>query len=438
MLPIMRTPAPEVVETPAAADPLRGGLASPLNIAAFVTWLAVCVSVLQPAALAQGEARAWSALLAFVGFMALYVLRIRSGGTGGDGGLWMALGQGALVVAADASLRTGSAAVLLIIVAAQLVLMMPLRAFLPVMFAFNAGLAAIWTTRGAEPGQVLISLLQIGGFQAFAALTGHYAGTREQAREHLARVNAELLATRRLLEESARAGERLKLSRELHDVAGHSLTALKLNLARLARDAALREREEIAVSVRLADDLLAQIRQVVGALRAHDGLDLRAALEALSAPMPGVRVALDVEAGLRVDDLDQAEALLRCAQEAITNALRHGRAGTIRIALRREAGALTLRVDNDGLAPAQLREGHGLTGMRERLAAVGGTLELESTPPRGLRLTARIPEPAAVRARADGSAHERADARTGTGTDSLTDSDTDTGTDAVAHARADA
>jgi len=411
MLPAMRPITPDVPVTPLAADPLRGGLGSPLNIAAFVTWLAIGVSVLQPAALAAGELRAWGALLAVGGFMVLYILRIRTEWPGERGGRWLALGQGALVVAADALLRNGSTAVLLIIVAAQLVLMMPLRAFLPVMLAFNAGFAAIWATRGAEPGQVLISLLQIGGFQAFAALTGHYAGTREQAREHLARVNAELLATRRLLEESARAGERLKLSRELHDVAGHSLTALKLNLSRVARDPALRKREEIAISMRLADDLLAQIRQVVGALRGHDGLDLRAALEALIAPMPGVRVALDVEEGLRVDDLDQAETLLRCAQEGLTNALRHGRAGTVRIALRREAGALVLRVDNDGIAPALLREGHGLTGMRERLAAVGGALALEPTPPRGLRLTARIPETAAARARAEGSAHENAHER---------------------------
>ena len=160
--------------------------------------------------------------------------------------------------------------------------------------------------------------------------------------------------------------------------------------------------------MQLADDLLAQIRQVVGALRAHDGLDLRAALEALSAPMPGVRVLLDVAPGLRVDDLDQAQTLLRCAQEAITNALRHGRAGTIRLGLHRAAGALTLSVENDGIVPTQVREGNGLTGMRERLAAVGGTLTVEATPPRGLRLIARIPEGADAATRAPAPAGSEA------------------------------
>ena len=394
MLPTMQPSSADTTGSALASDPLHGSLFAPLNIAAFVTWLAICVSVLEPAALLRGEAREWATAGCLLAFVALYVVRVCTRRQEPRIVIGLTLAQGAASLAADALLHNGSTSVLLIIVAAQLVLMMPLRSFVPVMCAFNAGLAAIWVMRGVGAGDVLLSLLQIGGFQAFAALTGHYAGSREQAREHLARVNVELLATRRLLEESARAGERLKLSRELHDVAGHSLTALKLNLARLARDPALREREEIALSV------LAQIRQVVGALRAHDGLDLRAALEALSAPMPGVRVLLDVEPGLRVDDLDQAQTLLRCAQEAITNALRHGRAGTIRLGLHREAGALALRVENDGIAPTQVREGHGLTGMRERLAEVGGTLTVTPTPPRGLRLSARIPEDTGAAARA--------------------------------------
>ena len=408
MLPAMQPSSADTTGSALASDPLHGSLFAPLNIAAFVTWLAICVSVLEPAALLRGEAREWGAAGCLLAFVALYVVRVRTRRPEPRIVIGLTLAQGAASLAADALLHNGSTSVLLIIVAAQLVLMMPLRSFVPVMCAFNAGLAAIWMMRGVGAGDVLLFLLQVCGFQAFAALTGHYAGSREQAREHLARVNVELLATRRLLEESARAGERLKLSRELHDVAGHSLTALKLNLARLARDPAWREREEIALSMQLADDLLAQIRQVVGALRAHDGLDLRAALEALSAPMPGVRVLLDVAPGLRVDDLDQAQTLLRCAQEAITNALRHGRAGTIRLGLHRAAGALTLSVENDGIAPTQVREGHGLTGMRERLAAVGGTLTVEATPPRGLRLIARIPEGAGAATRAPAPAGSEA------------------------------
>jgi signal transduction histidine kinase len=388
------------IATP-AEGPFSTHLLSALNIAAYVTWLAIAFAVLEPAKLAAGDPREWLGAACLLGILALYV-SCALAGRDGSGGLVRVIGQGLLILVAEWLLGSGQNSVLLIIVSGQLVLMLPLRGFVAVMLALNLGLALIWLQRGVPPGSILISLAQIGAFQAFAALTGHYAGSREQAREHLSQVNAELLATRRLLEESARAGERLKLSRELHDVAGHSLTALKLNLARLSRDPALANREEIVLSAQLADDLLAQIRQVVGALRAHDGLDLRAALEALGRPVPGVRIDMDIEDGLRMDDIDQAEALLRCAQEAITNALRHGRARNIRIRLQRDDTGLALTVDNDGLVPARVNEGNGLTGMRERLAAIGGRLCIEPTPPRGLRVVARIEDARIEGARIEG------------------------------------
>lgn len=372
-------------------------LFAPLNIAAYITWFAVSLGVIDPDKLRAADpalwGREWAGVVALLAMLALFVASAARRNEN-DTPPWNVIAQGLLVVLAEWLLRGGQTAVLLIIVAGQGVLLFSTRIFVLWMLAFNAGIAALWIGRTDSIGNLLLSLLPIFGFQAFAALTGHYAGSRERAREHLARINAELLATRRLLEESARAGERLKLSRELHDVAGHSLTALKLNLARLARDPALAAREELQVSSALADDLLGQIRQVVGTLRAHDGFDLRAALEALAQPIPGVRIAIDIEDHLRVDDLEQAETLLRCAQEAITNALRHGRAGEIRIALQRIDGALTLSIANDGLAPARIDFGNGLTGMRERLDAVGGTLEIVATPPRGLQVIARIPNAA--------------------------------------------
>ena len=369
-------------------------LFAPLNIAAYVTWFAVSVGVIDPDKLRAADptlwVREWAGVAALLAMLALFVASAARRNEN-DTPPWNVVAQGLLVLLAEWLLRGGQTAVLLIVVAGQAVLLFSTRTFVLLMLAFNAAIAAMWIGRTDSIFGLLVSLLPILGFQAFAALTGHYAGSRERAREHLARINAELLATRRLLEESARAGERLKLSRELHDVAGHSLTALKLNLARLARDPALAAREELQVSSALADDLLGQIRQVVGTLRAHDGFDLRAALEALAQPIPGVKIVIDIEDHLRVDDIEQAETLLRCAQEAITNALRHGRATGIVVALQRIDGALTLSIANDGLAPARIDPGNGLTGMRERLDAVGGTLEIATTPPRGLQVIARIP-----------------------------------------------
>jgi signal transduction histidine kinase len=366
---------------------------APLNIAAYVTWVATVVTVTDAQKLAAGELREWLGLAALLAMLALFVAsasrRLRA-----ETRLlpWNVLAQGALVVVAETMLQEGQTTVLLIIVAAQLALMMSLRASVIALVVFNAIIIGLWMQRTGQFGTIVLWSIPALGFQAFAMLTGHFAGSSERARAHLAEVNAELLATRRLLEESARSGERLKLSRELHDIAGHSLTALKLNLARLARDPALAEREEVRVSAALADELLAQIRQVVGALRAHDGLDLRSALEALAHPVPGTQVTIAIEDGLRVDDLEQAETLLRCAQESITNALRHGRAARIALDLRRHADALELTIENDGIAPSRIEPGNGLTGMRERLRALGGTLDVQPTPPRGLRVRARLPE----------------------------------------------
>jgi two-component system sensor histidine kinase DesK len=72
--------------------------------------------------------------------------------------------------------------------------------------------------------------------------------------------------------------------------------------------------------------------------------------------------------------------------------LRHGRAGRIDLRLHRVTDGLQLVVENDGLAPGDIRPGNGLTGMRERVEALGGTLAFAPTPPRGLRLTVTLPE----------------------------------------------
>jgi signal transduction histidine kinase len=234
----------------------------------------------------------------------------------------------------------------------------PPRRVLLAVLLFNLAFAATWL-QYLPWNQVLLLMLPLAGFQVFAALTAHYAVSAERSREALAHAHAGLLATRALLDESARSGERLKLSRELHDVAGHKLTALKLHLARLRRDPAFAGREEVGIASALADELLQDIRGVVGQLRADEGIDLRAALTALGTPFPATRVRVEVDPALRLDDLPRAEALVRVAQEAVTNAVRHGRAGSIDIAVARDTGAVVLTVANDGDAPVGMRPGNG-------------------------------------------------------------------------------
>ncbi|MGH8455864.1 MAG: ATP-binding protein, partial [Stenotrophobium sp.] len=110
-------------------------------------------------------------------------------------------------------------------------------------------------------------------------------------------------------------------------------------------------------------------------------------------------------------DMRRAEALLRCAQEGLTNALRHADAATVRVSLRQEAAGVVLTVEDDGRGRvAQVRAGNGLRGIRERLEEAGGHLELRDRAPSGLVLRTILPaaKPAAgaanVQTRAE-SAH---------------------------------
>ncbi|MET0582069.1 MAG: histidine kinase [Pseudoxanthomonas sp.] len=229
------------------------------------------------------------------------------------------------------------------------------------------------------------------GFQALAALCVHYALSAESSRDQLALVNADLLATRALLADSARDAERLRMARELHDVAGHKLTAMKLNLRALASEAGLGEREEVRTAQRLASELLDDIRNVVQALRDSRGLDLETALRALAAPLPRMRLELRIDEDVRVADPAIAEALLRLVQEALTNAARHASASRLSVDLRREGGEIVLDMQDNGRIKGPLREGNGLSGMRERVLALHGSFDVGTAARGSLRIGARLP-----------------------------------------------
>src|SRR5262249_8850775 len=141
--------------------------------------------------------------------------------------------------------------------------------------------------------------------------------------------------TRSLLEESARDHERLRLARELHDVAGHKLTALKLNLTALQRESG--GRGSVDSAAQLATELLADIRGVGAQIRQHDGLDIRVALTQLVAHLPAPpRIHLAIHEDARVGSVAQAEALFRVVQEALTNTLRHAGANNVWVELARD------------------------------------------------------------------------------------------------------
>jgi len=287
------------------------------------------------------------------------------------------------------SLRVGASPVLLVIWAAcAFAVWTPRTAALAVLLVNAAYYVGLRRTGIDSPLPMVVINM---GFQALAGICIYYARSAEGARDELARVNAGLLATRALLADSTRDAERLRMARELHDVAGHKLTAMRLNLRELSVDPALAGHEGIALAERLSGELLSDIRRVVQSLRDERGLDLATALHALAAPFPRPALQLTIAPGVRVADPAVAETVLRLAQEALTNAARHAGAGQVWLRIDSEEQRLHIDIHDDGQCGSLLREGNGIAGMRERLAALDGTLVVGRTPQGGLRLQATLP-----------------------------------------------
>ena len=412
----------------------------PLNPPAYLTWLAVALSPLldwsTPVTLNAGIV---VGLVSQVSFILLFVLRAHWEGRSAAPSRLRPLVAAQAIAALGATwgFHDKMQAVMLVLVAAQLPAIASLRWSIGILTLSNVALSVAFAQLFPPVKAVQMEIAYLA-FQLFAALVTDYAYRAFEAREAIQRINTELMATRRLLEESARTEERLRLSRELHDVMGHKLTALKLQLALQARES---ESARVAAQslwssqsadspacsgpagaristgspeprgmaspatapgsaapaeaalrhcVRITDELLVDVRGVVSRLRESDGIDLHQALRALDPDLPSPRVIFDLDPAVRVPDIRQAEAMLRCAQEGLTNALRHSGADEVRVVLTDSLEGLTLSVDDDGVGSLP-EPGNGLMGLQERLTQLGGQLRVAARAPRGLSLTAILP-----------------------------------------------
>ncbi len=233
------------------------------------------------------------------------------------------------------------------------------------------------------------------GFSGFVFVTSLVARQQAQAREEQRRLNAELRATRALLAESARVNERTRISRELHDLLGHHLTALSLNLEVAGHLSEGRVKEHVQQAHTLARLLLTDVREAVSQLREGGAIDLGAALRPLAENVPALAIHMDIEEPLTLDDPERAHVLLRCTQEIITNAVRHAGAGNLWIRARREHGWIGIEARDDGHGAETVVPGNGLRGMRERLLQHGGELQIDARPGTGFCLRLSLPATAA-------------------------------------------
>ena len=249
---------------------------------------------------------------------------------------------------------------------------------------------------GPSGSDALLEMVVYGSFQVFAVMTiwtqqREAEGRRRlaEAHERLELAHAELRGASAVLATSSRSAERLRIARDLHDLVGHQLTALALELE-VATHSPGGSQSHVRRARRLAKDLLSDVREAVGELRAPRR-ELRETLQEVTGGLPRPCVHLDVDHDLEVDD-ETSLALLRCVQEIVTNTVRHADADTLYIDLHRcDDGGVTLTATDDGRGSDRLDPGHGLAGIRERIESVGGNVRFDTEPGHGMGVSVRIP-----------------------------------------------
>ncbi|MET8426092.1 histidine kinase [Nocardia sp. NPDC004860] len=254
-------------------------------------------------------------------------------------------------------------------------------------------------TGTARPAEFVMFSTGVVFAVALGALTVRAENGQRRAERLLAELSESHARLREYADQAASlaaAAERARVARDIHDTAGHHLAVVAIQLEKAA---AYRSRDAAAADQALADArdsaraALDQVRTAVGTLRADTGgFTLAAALTTLANRLDGsgFPVRIDI-AGADEPGESAAFALYLAAQEGLTNAFRHSGAptATVRVEHRTAHSLLEISDGGRGFDPGAVA-GHGLTGMRERLALLGGELRVD-TGPAGTRLRARLP-----------------------------------------------
>ncbi|GAA3214414.1 sensor histidine kinase [Dactylosporangium siamense] len=254
-------------------------------------------------------------------------------------------------------------------------------------------------------GAVLpFGLLLAAAWAAGVAVHQHRRYTEEVLRHRIRRVEAEAEAARR-----RGADERIRIARELHDVVAHSMSVITVQAGygRLVADRQpARAAEALAAIETVGRESLVELRRVLGVLRDQDQDPAGTAPAPGLADLPylaaqtgaaGVDVEVTVAGAARPLAAGLELSAYRVVQEALTNVVKH--AGTVdaTVAVTYLDDALVVEVTDDGLGGERNPDGHGLTGMRERVAVFGGTLRVGPLPGRGFQVRACFPaSPAAA------------------------------------------
>ncbi|HET9920030.1 MAG TPA: sensor histidine kinase [Ktedonobacteraceae bacterium] len=256
-------------------------------------------------------------------------------------------------------------------------------------------------------------------FLALAAVcwTGYSRRVRDLLVIELQKVQEQLRAEMARTEKLATTRERTRIARDIHDVLAHTLTILSVQV-QAARQLVRQDPERLSAKLddiaALLKESLAESRRVVGLLREpaptvsepdDAATKLRVLMERFG-ERTGIRCVFEESGKAAPLSEKQLETLQYALQEALTNAHRHGSARHVEVVLRWQEAAVRLSVQDDGLgeaaSPTSKGSGYGLQGIRERAAAVDGTVEAAAQAQGGFVVTVQLPLSAQLLAQLQG------------------------------------
>jgi two-component system, NarL family, sensor histidine kinase DesK len=236
-----------------------------------------------------------------------------------------------------------------------------------------------------------ISALLYGAFHLFAVLMQSATQAEQKAKQALASKHQQLLATQQLLQAASRQSERSRIARNIHDVVGHHLTALTIQLQVAGHITQGDVKTQIDKCHQLAKLLLSDVREAVCTLRQYADITLLDAVLQLATLLPAqLQLKLNIAPDIVLRDLPQAQHLICIIQEAISNSLKHSGATEFYINASVAQGSLALELYDNGKVSGHLQPGNGIKGMQERAAEAGIALSIGKVHG-AMQLTLRMP-----------------------------------------------
>ena len=293
---------------------------------------------------------------------------------------------------------TGELALILLPLAGQSALLLPLPGMMPVCFLIYVTLVMPFVIRGRWVDAIAIALIYGTGI-VFVVVFTRVAASEREARNALAEANQLLRNNAAQVEELATTKERNRLAREIHDSLGHYLTVVNVQIG--AAQAILEQDHQRALdhlsnAQALTQEGLAEVRHSVAALRASptESGPLPQALAKLAEQWnaAGLRAKFAVAGTIRPLTPQANLTLYRAAQEALTNVGKHAHATSVDLHLDyRDEDSVHLSVKDDGVGSDNSEGGFGLLGVRERVQQLSGEVRVRTGSGKGFALEVELP-----------------------------------------------